>query len=367
MPHLDWLTVAYGVPLAFAGFAVSCVMLPSALAGWTFGAIVDRFGARRVALCGLCLSAAASLIAAAELPFAALVLVRVVEGIGYTLLVISATVLAVQLLPSHSALALSVWSSFAPIGFALGQWGASYAASDRPLLSVGVTHAAVLALAAAALGVFLHKDVRTERKPFGAAVLRFQPAQRTALAFGGSCAALLAAVALAPIVLAASTGLGVAYVASLTALAALPSIVGRIFPGWAMQRGVPAFKLFLWSTVVAALSLAGALLAPLPLAGALVLVAVFQISAGALPGILSAMMPHVSPSPDQLGTVSGMCSQVVNMGNLAGPPLALAVYAVAGTGAAVALLVVLLALSLGAVARVPVYRRDLRRPGGQAA
>lgn len=350
----------YAVPLAFAGFAVSCVMLPSALAGWTFGAIVDRFGARRVALVGLLLSAAASATAAADLSFVALVLVRVVEGTGYTLLVIAATVLVVQLAPSQSALALSVWSSFAPIGFALGQWGASYAAGAQPLLAVGLVHAVVLGCAALALAALLHKDRPSKRAPFGAQVLRHSPAQRTALAFGSSCAVLLASVALAPVVLAAKTGLGVAHVASLTALAALPSIVGRIFPGWAMQRGIPSLALYLGSAVIAAASLAGSLLAPLPLAGALMLFAMFQISAGALPGILSAMMPHVAPAPEQLGAVSGMCSQLVNMGNLIGPPLALAVYAAVGTGAAVAVLIVLLGVSFAVLTPVPAYRRDLR-------
>jgi hypothetical protein len=69
----------------------------------------------------------------------------------------------------------------------------------------------------------------------------------------------------------------------------------------------------------------------------------------------------VAPTPAQLGTVSGMCSQSVNLGNLIGPPLALAVYALAGTGAAVAMLIFLLGVSVLAIARLAVFRRDLRQ------
>jgi hypothetical protein len=73
------------------------------------------------------------------------------------------------------------------------------------------------------------------------------------------------------------------------------------------------------------------------------------------------MLPHVAPTPAQLGTVSGMCSQSVNVGNLVGPPLALAVYAGAGTATAVLMLVALLAASVLAIARLAVFRRDLRQ------
>jgi len=369
VPHLDWLVRAYGVPLGVAGFALSCVMLPGALAGWTFGAASDRFGPKRVAIAGLMVAAAASVLSGFSGNFPVLVLLRIVEGAGYTLLVVAATVIAARIVPGRTALTLSVWSSFAPIGFALGQWAAAYA-SEPPLLSIGVAHACVLALAAIALHFSVAAEpaaAAPQSEAAGRDALRYAPAQRTALAFGGVCAVLLASVALAPVVLARQSGITVAHAASLTALAALPAIVGRIAPGWLLERGHAAFTVFVAASALAALSLAAALVAPLPLAVALVLFGAFQILAGALPGLLSAMIPHVAPAPAQLGMVSGMCSQSVNIGNLLGPPLALAVYAAAGTGAAVLMLIVLLGASAAAIARLGAFRRDLRGKGGQAA
>jgi MFS family permease len=361
VPHLDWLVRNFGVSLGAAGFAVSCVMLPGALAGWSFGALADRFGAKQVAILGLALAAVASLGGAFAPSFFVLVVLRVIEGVGYTLLVVAATVIVVRVVPGQTALALSVWSSFAPIGFALGQWAAAYA-GEPPLQPVGWTHAAVLALAAIALHFSIQAAPATpQEKISSSGVLRHPPAQLTALAFGGTCAVLLASVALAPVVLARQSQLPVAYVASLTALAALPSIVGRIAPGWLLDRGVPAFTVFLWASLLAAVTLAAGLLPSIPLMLALAFFCAFQILAGALPGLLSAMLPHVAPTPAQLGTVSGMCSQSVNLGNLVGPPLALAVYAAAGTGAAVAMLIFLLCFSALAIARLAVFRRDLRQ------
>jgi MFS family permease len=331
-------------------------MLPGAVAGWKFGAIVDRYGAKLVAVGGLLLAGCASMGAGFTESFAVLIFIRILEGVGYTLLVVAATVL----IAGHGAIGLSVWSSFAPIGFALGQWAGSYAADDSRLFEIGALHAAILGLAAVAVHLCA-KGVRPSGGKSPASALRHPPALLSAAAFGGVCAVLLAAVALAPVVLAAATGRSVAQVASLTALAALPAILGRIAPGWLLERGARPFTIFLSMSLVAATTIAGALLAPVSFWIALSLFAVFQISAGALPGLLSAMMPHVAPTPAQLGTVSGMCSQAVNMGNLVGPPALLAVYAAAGTGAAVAVMVAVLAASLGAIAGVAVFRRNLRQ------
>lgn len=356
VPHLDWMVRTYDVSLGAAGFALSCVMLPGALAGWSFGTATDRFGAKRVAVTGLLLAAAASLLSGFSFNFLVLISLRIVEGVGYTLLVVAATVLAVAVMPGRTALALSVWSSFAPIGFALGQWAAAYA-GDPPLKIVGTTHAAILVVAALALH-FAVDPVPTMRTPGGGA-LRHPPALWTAAAFGGVCAVLIASIALAPVVLASRSGLSVAHVASLTALAALPAIVGRIAPGWLLERGFAAFSVFAAASALGAVTIAAALLAPLPLAAAIVLFGAFQILAGALPGLLSAMLPRVAPTPAQLGTVSGMCSQAVNIGNLIGPPLALAVYAAAGTGAAILMLIVLLGASAAAIARLSVFRQAI--------
>ena len=360
MPHLDWIARTYGVALGLAGLAVSCVMLPGALAGWSFGTLSDRLGARRVAIAGLLIAAVASYASAYSNSFATLVALRVAEGVGYSLLVIAGTVLVVDSMPGRSALALSIWSSFAPIGFALGQWAGAFAAGDAPLARIGPAHAAVLAGAALALRLAVPVSPPRGRSGLSWGVIRQAAPSRTALAFGATCAVLLAAVAVTPVVLASRSGLSVAYVASLTALAALPALAGRIAPGWLLERGMRPLTVFVLAALVAALSIAGAF--AVPLVPALALFLVFQVAAGMLPGLLSAMMPRVSP-PEELGSFSGICTQTINVGNLLGPPLALAAYAAAGTGAALALLVGALAASVLAIGGLGVYRRPL----GEAA
>ena len=91
----------------------------------------------------------------------------------------------------------------------------------------------------------------------------------------------------------------------------------------------------------------------------LALFTLFQILMGIIPGVLSAMIPHVAQARDQIGTVSGMVNQMVTLGNLIGPPLVLSIYAVADAWGAVAMLAAWTALCVACVARLPVFQKAI--------
>jgi MFS family permease len=360
VPHIPWLATEFGASLGLAGFLVSAVTVPGALGGWVLGGVVDRVGAKRVAIGGLVLHALASAGYAYATSYGGLAALRVVEGLGYSLLIVAATVLVVRVSAArHSGLALSVWSSFAPIGFALGQWAAAGVSGGGRLADIGHVHAALLAGAAVALALLFPADAPARGTPVerhARSALSYPPALRAAGAFGCATAVLLSAVALTPLVLAPVAGLSVAETARLTALAALVGIVGRFGSGWLLDRALAPLTVFAAASVVGTASLLVCLLAPVPLALALALFALFQICIGALPGVLSAMLPRVAPTPAQLGAVTGMSNQTANLGNLIGPPLVLAVFAAAGSGAAATVLVAAVALGVAAIANVAVFR-----------
>ncbi|MGE5617162.1 MAG: MFS transporter [Bacillota bacterium] len=362
VPHVQWMAQHFGVSLGASGFAVSAVMLPGVLLGPFLGLAADRAGAKRVAFTGLALLACASLAFPVAESFPLLVALRLVEGVGYSVTIVALTVLVVEgAAASHQALALAVWSAFAPLGFALGQWAGAAAPADNPLPPVGVGHALVLFLLAALLTLTVPSTVRRLAASPGLfiAAVRHPPAMRTALAFGCATGVLLGAVALAPLVLAPRAGLSVTATAQLTALAALPGILGRFASGWLLGAATRPLAVFLSAGMVGAAFLVASLGMPLPLAAALAGFAAFQIAVGAMPGVMSAMLPRVAPGPGQLGTVSGLANQMITAGNLVAPPLVLAVYSLAGTGGAIALLVAATAASVFLVAGVGAYRKPL--------
>jgi predicted MFS family arabinose efflux permease len=361
VPHVAWMADAFGVSLAAAGFLVSAVMLPGALLGPLLGLASDRRGARRVALFGLALQACASLAGGYAGSFGALLAARIAEGLGYGFTIVSATVLVFEgALRHRKALALAVWSAFAPVGFALGQLAAAGIAAANPLPLIGTAHALILGALAVALAIVVPEPPRKAlERPAFLSALSFPPALRTALAFGLATGVLLGAVAVAPLSFSRAHDLSVAAAAQLTALAALPGIAGRFASGWFLSAAARPITIFVIASGLGSAALVGALLMPLALAAALACFTVFQICIGAVPGLLSAMLPQVVRSPGQLGTVSGLANQMVTTGNLLAPPVVLGVYAAAGVGAATALLVAVVALSAAMVAGLRVYQRPV--------
>src|SRR5205814_756464 len=136
-----------------------------------------------------------------------------------------------------------------------GQWAGAFAPAAAPLPVIGTVHAAILI--ATALALHLGAQPAAARTQGGSAwrVIRYAPTQRSALAFGCTCAVIIAAVALTPVVLANRSGLPLAHVASLTALASLPGLVGRVMPGWLLERGFAPFAIFVSASVLAAATL----------------------------------------------------------------------------------------------------------------
>ena len=363
VPHITRLAADYDLALGTAGFLVSAVMLPGAIAGPFFGALSDRYTPGKVALAGLSLEALASAASPFSPNVGVFLIFRLLEGMGYTLLIVASTLMIVAIsTPRHRSLALATWSSFAPVGFALGQ----LFAADASYLEIGTGHAiALVALIPLLLWAMpaspAHQNVPAAR-PRMVLALRHAPALRTALAFGCIAGLLLGAVAVAPLALAPAAGLTIAEAARLTALAALPGVAGRFLSGWLLGSSVP-LRVFAAAAVLGLLFLPFALALPVPLGVALACFAAFQICMGAIAGVLSAMLPQVAPSPAQLGTVTGLTNQMLTAGNLVGPPLVLVAFAGAGILGAILVLVAALALSVWLVWGVGAYRHRAGEPG----
>lgn len=364
VPHARWLTETYDISLGLAGFAISAVMLPGAVLSAALGVVTDRLGARSVALTGLVMGAAASMaLGLASSSFSFLIALRLVEGIGYCLLAVGATVLVVDTATeSYRTLALSVWSSFAPIGFALGQWVSASATGPERLTALGIGHGLMmLAVALVAFLVLPAPPPHDTSRPRASMLegVRHPPAMFASLAFGCVTGILLAAVAVTPLVLSRLHGMAVADAARMTALAAFPGIIGRFGAGWLLGWRLTPAAVLLASGVGGALAIAVALVAGLPLLPTLGVFTLFQILMGVIPGVLSAMIPYVAPARDRIGAVSGLVNQMVTLGNLLGPPLVLTIYAQADAAGAALMLAAWTVLCVGLVAHLPMFRKPV--------
>lgn len=140
---------------ASLGFVVSVISFLGVAFGLFAGLIVAR-GARKMLLLALLLGAAVSIWQATFPAIPVMLASRVLEGISHLIIVVAApTLIAQYAAPRHRPLALTLWSTFFGVSFALVAW------LGLPLIAIGgptllfVIHAAYMAAIALLLMLIL--------------------------------------------------------------------------------------------------------------------------------------------------------------------------------------------------------------------
>ncbi|WP_090928632.1 MFS transporter [Palleronia marisminoris] len=293
-----------------AAWLVSVVGIVGILLGAVGGNLVAGFGARRVLLFALWLGAGLSAVQAIGLPFPALALTRVAEGLSHLLIVIAAPVLiAGAASDGGRSMAMGLWATFFGVAFALGAvlFPAVVAAVGVPGLFVA--HAAGFAALALILSPRL---ARQPRMPLGADIvaqhLRIYGSPRRAmpaLCFVFYTVLFVALVTLIPVAL---------HRPGLAAVLPLVSLSGTFAAGWLAKRG--------GATRVLMLGFVGCLLSlGLIWAGAVWGVFVLFATMGLLPGAAFALIPELNASVPDRALATGGIAQMGNVGTTLGTPV----------------------------------------------
>ena len=115
------LRKTFHLSLAQAGLLTSLLEIGGATLGIVAGLALGRFGGRRFLVTGLTVLLLASLAEALATHVGVLFTARAIEGLGYVLVVIAAPTLIVGVAPDRiRGAALALWSTFVPVGVALG-------------------------------------------------------------------------------------------------------------------------------------------------------------------------------------------------------------------------------------------------------
>lgn len=141
------------------GLIVSIVGIVGLVFGTTAGLLVARIGPRRAIVVALALGAVVSALQCLALPYAALILTRVLEGVSHLAIVVVGPTMIAGIAPArHQGLAMTLWSSFFGVTYAL------LAVFAPPLLNGGsvtalfLTHAGWMAALALILALLLPDD-----------------------------------------------------------------------------------------------------------------------------------------------------------------------------------------------------------------
>jgi DHA1 family inner membrane transport protein len=310
------------------GLIVSIVGVVGLIFGTTAGLLVARIGPRRGIVAALVMGAAMSLVQSQGLPYGALIASRVVEGVSHlAIVVIGPTLMAGLVADRFRGFAMTLWSSFFGVTYAL----LALFAAEASVSGLFLGHALWMAGVAVLLAALLPRDVRL-RVPMGQGGLMAQHAaiyrspSISAPAMGFFCYTFLFVALLTllppevPPAQRAWVAVGMPLISITVSLSLGVWLLGRMAAWRVVQLGyllaVPGFVALLlgWGQ--------GAVMAAVALWIASVL--------GLVQGASFAAIPQLNPTVDGRARSAGAIAQLGNVGTTTGTPVLAAVLAAAG-------------------------------------
>jgi cyanate permease len=340
-PALPGLTGEFGLSLVVAGWVVSMFNAIAAPTAMLFGIAADRAGAFRACVAGLVVLALGGAGGAMATGTVALMASRIVEGIGFITVSVSAAALVFSAAaPDDRKLALGVWSAYMPFGFAV-----TVLAAPALLAAVGWRGLWLAVVAATvACAVWLAAQRRHYAlPPAGArsvativATLRQPGPWWVAAAMGCYTAQWTAVMVWLPTFLVQERGASVLNASLATALAVLVNVPGNLTGTWLLQRRVERGRIIIAGA--AAMGVCGVVGLALPVPDALRYLSVLLLSycGGIIPPAVLSSSQAYARSGAQVASLQGLIMQGSNLGQFAGPLAIAALVSATGDWAAAA-------------------------------
>lgn len=318
------LRAELGLSLSAAGWVLSVFSVLGMLGGILTGAVVNRFGDRRILLLGLLAIAVGSLVGGFADAYLLLLVTRVVEGLGFLLIVIAAPDLLRRIVAPHERdRAFAIWSCFMPTGMALALILGPFLVGWRGLWFTTAALAAVATLAVMRVvsqGVIMQPkwswssladDTLVAVKAGGPLLL--------AITFGLYTLLFFALFSFLPVLLEERMGVSTALASLLTAAAVGANIFGNLAAGILRERGVAQWKIIAVASSIMGLMGLVIFLPLLPNRVVFAACVVFSGFGGLIPAIIMGSIPTLTPSARLTPVSFGLVMQGNNLGQLIGP------------------------------------------------
>ena len=319
------LTQVYsGKSEAILGLAVSLISLVGLILGLVAGIVVARIGARRALVAALALGAVISLWQATLPSLPVLMLSRVLEGASHLLIVVAAPTLIAEAVPDrYRPAALTLWSTFFGVAFAVTAVIAPWVIAQGGLPLLIGAHGVWMALACAAILLVLPRPIITPAPAARISVLR---RHLTAYAIPGIATPALAWLCYTLTFVSVLTALplltGGTAPAWLAAIAPLVSIAVALTVGVAILSRHPAQPVVTLGFALCA----GVAVAILFVGFATATVLLLFASMALVQSAGFAVVPQINADAPSRALANGALAQMGNLGNLSGTPLLIALY-----------------------------------------
>lgn len=315
-----------GLSLGGFGAAISLVQMLSVIFGVGGGLLAQRIGARRLLVTGLLVCGAGGLAASAAWSGSSFLALRVLEGLGFLFVVVSApTMLATLAHERDRNMVLSIWGTFVPVGFAIS--GALAGLWDG-LWSWRVS-AAIFSIAVAAIAFAVHRAApagpagpagRDGPRPGILDAYRIRPLVLLTLGFAAFAVVNSGTIALLPTHLIEVRGWRPGAAGSVAGSLILFNVPGSLAMGWFLHA-LPKSRWHLVAVpAVAALSVALIWLGEMPVSAMLAAGAVAMTAQGMIAALCFASLPRAAGEARMLAPGNGLIVQMGSLGATVGPP-----------------------------------------------
>lgn len=314
------IRVELAMGLTMAGLLIALLEIGGATLGYLAGLFVDRLGVRRVLLGGVALIACSGLGQSLAESVPMLVALRASEGAGYLCVVVAAPLLIFRTAPpGKQGVALALWGSFVPVGFALGAMSSGWIAELASWRTAALTWAGVAALmlAISARMVFAPSPAASQRH------LVLPPWRIWALTLAFGCYATFAVgtIALLPSFLVQQVGASPRLAGTIGGLAAFISVLGVAMAAWLRHHGSESRVWSALAIAVPAILLFGVFSDGAGLLQATALVMLLNAVSGIYAGLAFALLPSLAASDNEMAVANGLTLQFGAAGSLIGPTL----------------------------------------------
>lgn len=326
-PVSNDLRDAFGLSPFELGAVISGITLLTALVAAPAGRWLSRRDGQRSVVGGLLLVGVAGGPMAASPDFAVLVALRLIEGLGYLLVMLSGpVVLVAQVANARRSFVLALWGACIPAGLAVG-------AVAGGLLDAwvgwrgwfGTLAAACLALAVAVRAFVLPTRPVAQQRP-RSQVVRRDGLLTLAIGFGAVALIGVAVVSLLPAYLRVQDRLSVGAAGALTSVVAGASILGSACTSWSLQRGTRPGALAVAALLCpscTAVTFLPQVSLPGRMAAAFAVLFLGGVAVAAGYGALA----HVAADQNRIAVGNGLLVQFGSIGTLVAPPIFAAVTA----------------------------------------
>ncbi|MDQ5769289.1 MFS transporter [Thiothrix subterranea] len=326
-PSLPALQAELGLSLFQMSWIVSSFSVIAMLFALPAALFSVRLGAYRMALTALAMLGLGALGGAYAEQFAVLLLCRLLEGMGYVLIAVSAPALISQVAqPQHRTTGMTVWSTWIPIGVSLMLLTAplvlqAYSWREVWLLTAFFAFAWLLILG----GTFFSHHNRAMPNTHTNPVLLvgiFKPDPlKLAASFMCFSAVFIIAISFMPTVWLKQKGVPITQSSGWMALIILSSVMGNGVGGWLVSKGIATSRILVSSFVIPACLASWAFLDIFPLWLQISCIGLFVFIGSIVPGTLFAVTPTYATTPAQVSLLVGLIFQGAAIGQVIGPVL----------------------------------------------